>query len=750
MTVSSTYSFIDPIRLYKENDPYYWELDNIPLNQLQSNVLWLKDQVEGLSNQGSITRSAFSELKPYVNSVDNIVRVKPGRYTGRVNDAYNKTPMQKLALLNTVVGGDIRQYRSVFGLSSFNEIVNKLYSDSGASSLSMNGLTEAIYSWRITSPDEATGTTAIGTKPSTGSDVRLDLTPVVHQVAYSNSYVQVAGSFTDLNRLSAEFCKQWRGIARTAIVDIPEELSVTVPAFDENDFKRQAADGINYEVIPNSVVRIDLVFVYTHPIDTSSTTIIKYSNGTPQTITQPTLGLLKGAGAIIQRPGGLGGVGIVQNPTDTNGNPQIVANVADQYNTGIGFDTENVRGSFPSPDDLMNIAPNLIENLESTDYQLIGQSILPICYVVVRRGASLNAAGEAVLTDTDIIDIRPFFRTAELSYNERAGIAAASPALSFANPAVGQAQLDFELNQLKSRLEAQITTVAEDKPRTVAGGIVWGGTKFGPEGAIRLAAELLVGINQANLPFSDAPTYPDWDVAEWWSIYNGTGSSGGGVSLNTAGTKRNDRVNFIRKEANRPFDSGTNPSNAADISTASRFIGNQHFNGATSNPYCIYWVKKEILIDRSSVPWMEDYTVECQLLNCIPQTHKSTKSGNSFHDDDSGSAGVWVEKKFDRFYIYVAWMADSPNTYVQDGGIPHGREPRLDRDTAGFSGFVVRASDMGLPSTDNMQYDQSNSKGPRIGACTYPTVSFKVTGYPSSYFYKSMSQYPQVSLITLK
>jgi len=30
--------FTDPIRYFKANDPYYWEVDNIPLKQLQENV----------------------------------------------------------------------------------------------------------------------------------------------------------------------------------------------------------------------------------------------------------------------------------------------------------------------------------------------------------------------------------------------------------------------------------------------------------------------------------------------------------------------------------------------------------------------------------------------------------------------------------------------------------------------------------------------------------------------------------------
>ena len=66
----------------------------------------------------------------------------------------------------------------------------------------------------------------------------------------------------------------------------------------------------------------------------------------------------------------------------------------------------------------MNLTPLFQEGLENS-FALVGQSILPIAYVIVRKG-------KTVIEDSDIIDIRPFFRTAELSYNERAGVAARS------------------------------------------------------------------------------------------------------------------------------------------------------------------------------------------------------------------------------------------------------------------------------------------------------------------------------------
>ena len=58
----------------------------------------------------------------------------------------------------------------------------------------------------------------------------------------------------------------------------------------------------------------------------------------------------------------------------------------------------DVRGSFPSPDDLLNIAPLISEKLEDNAFELVGQSILPVAYVWVQDGS------QVVLTN-DVIDI---------------------------------------------------------------------------------------------------------------------------------------------------------------------------------------------------------------------------------------------------------------------------------------------------------------------------------------------------------
>ncbi len=104
----SNYRFTDPIRFFKANDPYYFEVDNIPLKQLQENCNWLRDQVRKDSNKLlGVKRSDLDELRPYADGSDRIIRVKPGRYSARINDATNKDPF---AYLEKVMGeaiGDV-------------------------------------------------------------------------------------------------------------------------------------------------------------------------------------------------------------------------------------------------------------------------------------------------------------------------------------------------------------------------------------------------------------------------------------------------------------------------------------------------------------------------------------------------------------------------------------------------------------------------------------------------------------------
>lgn len=201
--IPSIHKFTDPIRLFKSNDPYYWEVDDLPLQQLQENDRFLKDQIEGLGNSGNIDRSNFTELKPYVGGSDNVIHVKPGRFTARVNDAYNKSPLQKLNLLQAVTGGDLRRYQTSLATSAFDVIIDRLQSDLAANALFMNGLAERVFQVRVASPDQSLLTQTLGGLPSTGANSDIDLWPVVHVNSFRKYFVQQPG-FINLSVLQTE------------------------------------------------------------------------------------------------------------------------------------------------------------------------------------------------------------------------------------------------------------------------------------------------------------------------------------------------------------------------------------------------------------------------------------------------------------------------------------------------------------------------------------------------------------------
>ena len=482
----SAYTFNESIRYFKANDPYYFEVDNIPLKQLQENCNWLKDQLNLVNVFSGITevkRADFQELRPYATGGDRVVRVKPGRYTARINDASNRQP---LSFLNKVAGDEVAQSDS-YGVTipqtntvegqNLLDALDTFKSSLAENALQLNGLETRLFTWPIYTPDFPVGVSGVDLDPdvnyikykySGGNGDRVNnLAAVISQAllwvvgldqppnsflveALINNSTAGPGGMSLLPRLEANFIKYWRGVARTAVVDVPTELSIEVPPFDSNDFNY--IDELGNEVSVDGIQsRIDLIFIYSKPVDTSSVSILKPSG--KEVITTPKLGIVRGAGIknVFERSQSLlenVQDGIKQFVTDEH---KILASPGDSFNENLGFTAASgndiafdVRGSFPSPDDILNLAPLISEKLEDSAIELVGQSILPVAYVWVKKeGSQLTNSSVAVLP-TDVIDIRPIFRTTELAYNERAGIAAAMPQLSLANPAVGKAQMDFE------------------------------------------------------------------------------------------------------------------------------------------------------------------------------------------------------------------------------------------------------------------------------------------------------------------
>ena len=163
----STFRFTDPVRLFKANDPYYFEVDNIPLKQLQENCLWLKDQIRrDVIKISNVKRADIEELRPYASGGDRIVRVKPGRFTARINDASTKKPLAYLRKILGLEVGEVDVYEAALPnpgtFSTETEAgVNALLVDAldtfksrlSEDSLGLNGLGERSFTWPIVSPD---------------------------------------------------------------------------------------------------------------------------------------------------------------------------------------------------------------------------------------------------------------------------------------------------------------------------------------------------------------------------------------------------------------------------------------------------------------------------------------------------------------------------------------------------------------------------------------------------------------------
>jgi len=750
----SPYRFTDPIRYFKANDPYYWEVENIPIKQLEENIKWVKDQISETAIS-DVQRSDIAELKPYVTGQDNVVRVKTGRFTARVNDVYGIEPLQ---LMTQVLGTELEDTDAWRVLTSNNasitDIIDRLKTRVEANFLGLNGLIERAFTYPVQNEElglidnvDAEGgptikdVAGIKKSPFPLSEVLLwaagkeESSFIVRAFASDN----FPKGFMPLAMAESHAIKRWRGTARTAIVDVPEELEIEIPPFNEAAYF-YTEDG-QKNLISGVTNRIDLVFIYSKPIDTSSITVGKWVDGSPTQLTAPQLGVVYGAGVgvdftelnSVTRDFQASALG-----QDADGNSQILPNASDQLMTDGGFKGLGVYGSFPAPDDLLNIAPVLSESLESDSPLLVGQSILPVAYVVTTSTDSLNASGTNILTDSSIIDIRPLFRTAELTYNERAGIAGAIPALSLANPAVGKAQLDLEKYRITLDYNSKINALKKetnDVPRVVATGYVLGGTNFGVEGALidylstknnggslnQLLQELRKSFSTTEI---DIPDYPQWDLSRW--VVEGNYSSKGAFP--------NDYINtHVQRNTLNPADFGCYVNQSLDL-RATEF-GTDNIVGKKGT-VCIHFVSKTIPIDRTKVTWMGDYNVDVQLWNCVPLSNRA----HPFQSDGAaGAAHVWVDKKQNSFTIYVAWVA---NDFIQAGNeagslvgdtTTHAganfKTPHNNRLGSLFAGFAVINEDIiRYPSSTEAFTGEAQA-----GVAIYPSIQFSITGIPKVY-----------------
>ena len=821
----SQYRFIEPIRYFKANDPYYFEVDNIPIKQLQENCLWLRDQLKKVTGERSqnesleIKRKDIDELRPYATGSDRIVRVKPGRFTARINDV-GKSP---LALYNQILGTELEdtELYKLYGANDSTDPLNdsvlaaltRFKSSLASNAQNMNGLSERAFTWAVkdtTVPSDFASTTTDLLKYLSidGSELLSPIGPFLYSqailpwamaIATGNlagvSYYSLVANyrettgFSTLPLLETEFVKRWRGVARTAIVDIPSEITVEVPAFDAQDFYYYDESG-NKVYQTEAASRIDLVFIYSKPIDASSTTVFK--NGVVTQLTAPALGIVRGAG--IGPRFQTTAFRTVDSALDALGNPMIQAHVADANQTTTGFaestgneQTQTVRGSFPSPEDILNISPLLVNSLEENAIELVGQSILPVAYVYV-KAAPTTIAGTQVISTEDVIDIRPFFRTAELTYNERAGIAAAVPQLSLANPAVGRSELDKELyrmtNFVTSRINQALTggnnsdgtsIVFANTPRVAATGYIFGGLFFGPEAVLlkfykdKFASDSdtnndsinyiknyirsRYGYGDPTIVEVPMPVRPDWDVAEWCKLGNYT----------LKGDRINDRITPVwsNTAAIDPIIKAGSTTNPATVSLNEaslyswlstptqtlRGFNNVEKQTGSFSKVSFYYISKKIRFNRPS--WMLDYHVDVELLNSMFLTERGARRDNQDGDDSASYTGMWVEKGFNEFTVYVAFNA---RDVYNSNGPQSSLLPSTNRDSDQLSSFIVMVRDILASDTTAVTGNNLGHLGNvRVGVCTYPTVKWKLTAIPRDgagdyHYYNLNSENPVINL----
>jgi len=368
----------EDIRFYLPADPYYYQVDNLPLEDLVTNDIRLQDQIDELraSDVGeTISRSGFSELQPFIDDgIPGTITVRPGSFIGRT---------QRTADGTFVGGANVLQFAQ--------------------------GI-----------PEMNTPPTIPGEEYNTGNPPNVDQHGA-NQVGRT-SFFQFNGG------------------------------SVPIDSFDFNGFENRSESTETNA--PQA--RIDLVGITT--VEGAFDDPFVPGNDTGAAITgdgHPRLCVVKGAGLI-----------------STNGNKRTVkigekyitlANPSTSLNSyGRDFEGNIVSdpefGSVPSPDDVINVCVSrndIQESLQDWVNNNVNSSFfLPLAYVFVPQ---THVEGNNIPSQY-LKDIRPFFRTTELSVSERQAVAASiNPSVQ--NPLVTTSHLTGVTEDIVDNLNTQIQSL---------------------------------------------------------------------------------------------------------------------------------------------------------------------------------------------------------------------------------------------------------------------------------------------------
>ena len=504
----SQFSFTDPPRFYKANDPYYFEVDNIPLKQIHENCMWLRDQILGATFEVSgVRKENIVDLRPSVTGDDRVLRVSPGNFIGRVNSMPQGVELEAAgaADINRLGSGDAidiardrvyKPYGTRINDPAWRKLVGSL-TEGLLQGVGTNGLFDHYQHHPVRETSFDGDVDSYKFRWVAGGDyVNESQNYTIENLTKFQTALWQQATTTDDNywpgqrQLATDFCRRWGGVFRTSVVNVASTLEVVIPEFIADDYS-------DNDSVYDPEVRIDLVYVYTKAVDSlGNVKIAKREGDSVKSISSPILGIAKGAGGIITARNNA--IEIATDPDQIGSaewNAQETVVNRDKYydgEGGVGGDAvaatispladqiaateDNAFAnaptySFPSPDDLMNLAPAMVDRWSENALETIGQSVLPICYVIVKKN-------QVAVTAEDIIDIRPFLRTAELAYNERAGVGGANPPLSLANPAVGKSELygaielvrDYMKDYIDGLEGGGILAFAVPKPRAVGRG----------------------------------------------------------------------------------------------------------------------------------------------------------------------------------------------------------------------------------------------------------------------------------------
>jgi len=423
----------EDIRFYLPNDPYYHEVDNLPLEDLLDNDKRLQNQFDEFSTNAVINRSGFAELKPY------ILTTSPGRISVNAGNFIGRAQRSTRTAGSSASPGDTS--RSSEGLIEQNNSPAEKYGTSR---------------YNVTNPPESN-------KESFGATV-----------------------------------------GRTSLF-LFGGGSIAIDAFNPDEFETVDFEGNLATTAPKG--RIDLIGITTREgafddqtwlPNNYNDTNIGVKDGTPR------LAVVKGAGMLYGNENTDYRVVIGGEKYHTIGS--TVAN-QNEYGRKFSDGSETLDPSFgtvPLPDDIVNICfhrANISQDL--IDWATKNRNadfFLPIAYVFVPETFD---AGQPISQD-HLKDIRPFFRTAELTYSERQAVAASiSPSKD--NPFVTSGHLaqyldsvvDFNtINERISNLEGggAVETVNLTSFRSSRGlGAGNGGGDGG--GVVRSQSVALRGVN---------------------------------------------------------------------------------------------------------------------------------------------------------------------------------------------------------------------------------------------------------------